>query len=133
MEASAVENVEELDGSGNQDCHPAQEGAEDQFAGAHGRESVVSWRPTTSMTGHCLPLSPVKRILPCLFAVALLGAACGGDSPGETSDATSAAKTQEPAGVDWPLRFSGGTVDGAQFNSGDYAGQDLVLWFWAPW
>ncbi len=107
-------------------------------------------------------MEPVKRILPCLFAVALFGAACGGDPSSETSaestdasesdsstdatstgetDAVPAAEGQAPAddpasdgaGVDWPLSFSGELVDGSQFDSGDYAGQDLVLWFWAPW
>ena len=110
-------------------------------------------------------MDSVKRILPCLFAVALLGAACGGDSPNENGAASSAEGSdasstsdgdanassgtdeaptdegQEPtagpasdgAGGDWPLSFSGELVDGSQFDSGDYAGQDLVLWFWAPW
>ena len=130
-------------------------------------QSFVSRRPTPSMTGHCLLLSAVKRILLCLLMVALLGAACGSDSAGETSAASTDASTdnssstvddvtpetgsevaadvtesEEPAngesasdtaGVDWPLSYDGETVAGSQFNSGDYAGQDLVLWFWAPW
>jgi len=109
-------------------------------------------------------MTPVKRILPFLFAIVLLGAACGSDSPAESTDAKStdsagadssdagssgtdnsgADESTTPeetdgsgdgdgSGVDWPLSFSGGTVDGAEFEAGDYAGQDLVLWFWAPW
>lgn len=119
------------------------------------------------MTEHCLLSSAVKRILPCLLTVALLGAACASDTAGETMAASNDASTDnssstvddvtpetgstvapeaaeieestngesesETLSVDWPLSYDGETVDGSHFNSGDYAGQDLVLWFWAPW
>jgi hypothetical protein len=35
MSDSAVEDVEKLNRSSDQDCHTAQEGGEDEFAGAH--------------------------------------------------------------------------------------------------
>lgn len=33
----------------------------------------------------------------------------------------------------WPHEWREELVGGGQFDAGDYAGQDLVLWFWAPW
>lgn len=59
--------------------------------------------------------------------------AAPGTSP---SPASSPQPTIEPPGgseVPRELRFTapalgGGTIDGA-----DYAGSDLVIWFWAPW
>ena len=49
------------------------------------------------------------------------------DTPGAATG--SSGPTQVPS----ELRFTspalgGGTIDGA-----DYAGNDLVMWFWAPW
>jgi hypothetical protein len=130
-------------------------------------QSFVSRRPTPSMTEHCLLLGAVKRILLCLLMATLVGAACGSDSAGEVSAASTDASidsssstvedvtpeagsevaadvaeneesvngesASDTASIDWPLSYDGETVDGSQFNSGDYAGQDLVLWFWAPW
>ncbi|HEX6208154.1 MAG TPA: hypothetical protein VF058_07340 [Actinomycetota bacterium] len=59
-------------------------------------------------------------------------------APAATSPAapTSPPPTEEPAEdppVPGELRFTapalgGGTIDGAE-----YAGSDLVIWFWAPW
>ncbi len=72
----------------------------------------------------------LRRKLALLFAaVALVAAACGGgDSdtasvPGESAGEPSAATPD----------FSGQTVLGEQLVAGDLAGQDVVLWFWAPW
>lgn len=31
------------------------------------------------------------------------------------------------------LDFTAETVRGEPVDGADYAGQDLVLWFWAPW
>lgn len=31
------------------------------------------------------------------------------------------------------LAFSADLVDGGTFEGGEYAGQDLMIWFWAPW
>lgn len=48
-----------------------------------------------------------------------LSAACG-DDDGAAGDR-----------VD--LDFAAATVDGGEIDMGDYAGEDLVLWFWTPW
>jgi len=32
-----------------------------------------------------------------------------------------------------PLTFTSTTTEGAAFDATDLAGQDVVLWFWAPW
>lgn len=132
------------------------------------QESVDLVGPTSSMSPHRVLSRLVKRILPCLFAAALLGAACSSDSPtladATPADATladtgpdsgsgdsTAAETagddeavaiataddtgagDAPSMIDWPLVYDGATVDGSEFDAGDYEGQDLVLWFWAPW
>jgi hypothetical protein len=55
------------------------------------------------------------------------------DMTAETEESTNDPSASETSGIDWPLSYDGATVSGSQFNSGDYAGQDLVLWFWAPW
>ena len=55
------------------------------------------------------------------------------DIAAETEESTNDSLASDTAGLDWPLSYDGVTVSGSQFNSGDYAGQDLVLWFWASW
>ncbi len=138
------------------------------------RDSIDFDGLTPSMTGQCSLWTSVKRILPCVFVVILLAAACGNDPTTENSASVPDAETaladdadggetpesddtgsdaansetdgggsaapaedeavaDEDSGVDWPLTFAGETVDGSAFEAGDYAGQDLVLWFWAPW
>lgn len=37
------------------------------------------------------------------------------------------------AGVPQALAFSADTIEGDPFDGGAYAGQDLMIWFWAPW
>lgn len=99
------------------------------------------------------------RFLPSVTiaaALAVLTAACGGNtgrgtaSPttaqtdavtttgAPTPDATSAptgtpATTAKPADVPEQLRFSVAGIDGAQVVGADYAGKDVAMWFWAPW
>ena len=65
------------------------------------------------------------------------GGESGGDSSDSANDAEAApaapAETQpEPDLSNWPT-FSSMTVYGDAFESVDYAGQDVLLWFWAPW
>ena len=85
-----------------------------------------------------------------LLSLALLGA-CGSGTTTETAPTTSAlntpttlSSTTAPAtstnpevgtqvDVAWPHTWTDSLVGGGQFDAGDYAGQDLVLWFWAPW
>lgn len=42
------------------------------------------------------------------------------------------ADTGTPAGGD-PLDFTAETVRDGQFDGSDHTGEDVVLWFWAPW
>ncbi len=101
------------------------------------------------------------RSLPVAFCsalavAALLTAACASDdavTAGDTSqdasasgdsgagasssegdgEATAGSGSGQAALAGWPLTYDGPTVAGGQLDPGDYAGQDLVLWFWAPW
>jgi hypothetical protein len=56
-----------------------------------------------------------------------VASACGGG----TTDA--AVTPAEATTAEWPYTFVVDQLDGSTFDAGDYAGQDLVLWFWAPW
>jgi len=75
------------------------------------------------------------RSLTALIATfTLLSAACSSGS-GSVQSAASSADSPEivaPA-PDWPLDIVAETVDGSSLDTGDFAGTDLVLWFWAPW
>lgn len=71
------------------------------------------------------------------LALSLGAAACGGsDAADET---TSDGASESAASANGPVLdasvFSGEatTVDGASFDLGPLANQDLVVWFWAPW
>jgi len=91
------------------------------------------------------------------IAGALLLAACGGSTDSNTAsqatesvdaptttpasdvgsdDATSVATEAGPVAVeDRPamLRLAGADLNGVAFDNAAYAGQDVLLWFWAPW
>lgn len=72
-----------------------------------------------------------------LSALALVLAACGGAgeetaAPTPTSSAAEGDSREAVAGGN-PLSFQAVTTDGAEFDASDLAGQDVVLWFWAPW
>lgn len=66
----------------------------------------------------------VRGLLLLVVTLAAIGGACGGSDtaavPGGEAD-------------DGPPVFVATTVDGRTIDAGDYEGQDLVLWFWAPW
>lgn len=66
------------------------------------------------------------RRRPLLLAVALLAAttACGGGS----SEPQAAAPVDEGIFTGEAPAIGGGTVD-----LGEFADQDLVVWFWSPW
>ena len=70
--------------------------------------------------------------------------ACGGDEPGDaaavptTAPAASAATaaTADPAGepaAPDALRFAAPLVGGGEVDLAGYAGQPVLLWFWAPY
>ncbi len=101
---------------------------------------VGRWR-----LGPTAPRSPeqVRRhILAAAFVVMLAAAleACGGSS--ERAERKGAqeprAGTSAPAGgearpVPDALQFTATALDGSRVAGADYAGRDVVLWFWAPW
>ena len=46
---------------------------------------------------------------------------------------TVAPSTDPPPDTSNYPQFTSVTSDGVAFDSLDYAGQDVLLWFWAPW
>lgn len=77
-----------------------------------------------------------------MVALALGAAACGGSDADDATAASDGAEGTAPesaAPADGPVLdasvFSGEatTVEGASFDLGPLANQDLVVWFWAPW
>ena len=72
---------------------------------------------------------------------ALFASACAGTPTEETSAAapdTTAAVTEEteapaPAGGAGLPVLVADSVAGPQIDTNDLAGQDVVVWFWAPW
>ena len=62
------------------------------------------------------------------FALALFLAACGGSSSDQ-------ATTADAVDVEPVVALSGDfpTVSGAGIDLNSLEGQDVVLWFWAPW
>lgn len=65
------------------------------------------------------------------MALALGAAACGSS---DSSDAAAPAPAVETGGAPASvLDVSAPAADGTTVNLSDYAGQDLMLWFWAPW
>lgn len=99
------------------------------------------------------PPTRVRLALALIGVCALVATSCGGgstDAATETSSATEAASpaptTEAPAAAAAqteaaPTVESGTseasliatTVTGSQIDFGSLEGQDVVLWFWAPW
>ena len=97
--------------------------------------------------------SPIHRPRRLLVAgavlLALIATACGGGqgdrapqmpaAPVTTTPSEQAASPQADQGTpDAPqapreLRFTAPALGGGQIRGRDFAGQDLVIWFWAPW
>ncbi len=70
------------------------------------------------------------------MAMALGAAACGssdGDTAAPVSTVTEAEAEAPAAPEPSILELSAPAADGSTVNLSDYAGQDLMLWFWAPW
>lgn len=85
---------------------------------------------------------PSAGLLAAVLVLALAG--CGGSGRGDAAAGTSAAippagpasgsqgpTAQEPG--THPLDFRATTLMGEQLDASALAGQDVVLWFWAPW
>lgn len=86
-----------------------------------------------------LPLveRPRRTLIALAAALALLISACGsgGDNAETTAAAPAAANDSTDSGdaADPFPAFVGTTSDGAAFDLEAHRGDDIVLWFWAPW
>ena len=88
----------------------------------------------------------LSRITAALISAVLLVSACGDGTDDEATpaqpDPTTTTTTEgsspttvasDSVAVSWPHDWTEERVGGGLFDAGDYEGQDLVLWFWAPW
>lgn len=79
-----------------------------------------------------------KRAGAAALSLALFASACGGGAaPAEEAAAPAvtepaAAAEALAAGPGLP-QLTGDTVAGTQFDTSELAGQDIAVWFWAPW
>ena len=64
-----------------------------------------------------------------LGACALVMTSCGGGSADTAVEASPLMAEPTPAGSS----LVASTVGGGQIDFGSFEGQDVVLWFWAPW
>lgn len=98
--------------------------------------------------------SSPRSLVAMVAGLALLAAACGADS-GESAatasdptaatstaatstaasavDSPSSAAAPEVAPASGPFTGAHTTLDGSTIDFDQFAGQDVVLWFWAPW
>lgn len=99
---------------------------------------AVGW-PATGIPGRTGRVAAfVRHLVPRVAATVTLALAVGGcaTSSGESAaqpTATSVEAAQSSAAEDHPLAFESVTTEGAAFDASSLAGQDVVLWFWAPW
>ena len=70
----------------------------------------------------------LRRFLILAVVLGVLASACGSDAVTTGDDL--AASGENAA---WPHAFQAPLIGGGMIDTGDYEGQDLVLWFWAPW
>lgn len=61
-------------------------------------------------------------------------ASTDGNAADSTDDAATAdTGSSDPEPAAWPHTFVADQVGGGQLDANDLAGQDVILWFWAPW
>lgn len=72
----------------------------------------------------------MRTLLVVLLVV--LAAACGAGQADVAAGPTATPAATAP-GIPEVLAFSATTIDGRTVQGADYAGQDLLVWFWAPW
>ena len=94
-----------------------------------------------------MSLSRTRRsVIAMLAALALVATACGGGSDtavataddsavaASSSEAAPAEADAEPEAEAAPaISLVADTISGGQIDFASLAGQDVVLWFWAPW
>ena len=73
-----------------------------------------------------------RAAAPAAALFALLLTACGA-STGEPSTGAGADVAQPAPETTSPLTGSFDTITGGQIELSSLEGQDVVLWFWAPW
>jgi hypothetical protein len=86
--------------------------------------------------------SPPARVV-LVFAVVASIAACsdagpqrnaaGPPAPPVTASRATQAPTEAAGALPEILNFSAPRLGGGTIEGADYRGQDLALWFWAPW
>lgn len=78
-----------------------------------------------------------RRASAAALSLALFASACGGTPPAEQAAAPAVTESAEvdndAAAAPGLPQLIGDTVAGAQFDTNDLAGQDIAVWFWAPW
>ena len=111
-------------------------------------------RPPSLAEWECVPSGLVimpsyarRRLAAVAAAMLLVVTACGGAAIDTASSAVDVAESSESvaaavetaAPAEAPARGSGvltgqfNTIDGDVIDFGSLEGQDVVLWFWAPW
>lgn len=82
---------------------------------------------TLALTAACASPTPSGQRRPGATTPETPGGSSPMASPRET--------TAPPRDVEVPqeLRFSAPALSGGTIEGAEYAGRDLVIWFWAPW
>jgi hypothetical protein len=134
-------------------AHSADGSAFDEFE----KDEPANVKDRAIATLFCVMQPPRTRLAAGAAALALLASACGGSS-GEDTTTVAASPTSQAAAPattataeaqgesaaapadaatgetrEAVLRLSGETLDGGTFDTEAYVGQDVLLWFWAPW
>ena len=83
-----------------------------------------------------------SRVLAVLACTAAVLASCGDgeeatppsrDRSGGSGATSSGAEPADQPPGDGLLAFEAQAIDGSTIDVGSYAGEDLAIWFWAPW
>ncbi|WP_370326413.1 hypothetical protein [Euzebya sp.] len=73
-------------------------------------------------------------LVACLAAcMAVVLAACATPADAPTGDVGSASASPTTGTGTGLLALTAPTVDGGTFDGASVSGQDVMLWFWAPW
>ena len=94
--------------------------------------------PDNTSYAHCMPrLHRLVQALAGAVVVLLFAVGCGGSSDtaveAASSATTSEASADEGSAPVAEAALVASTVDGGQIDFASLEGQDVVLWFWAPW